>query len=56
MPEPDTQLPAHPQFDSLCSAIEEYEPLPDGVAAPAAGDDGLAASIDEEILGGLVSP
>ena len=61
----------HPHFDSLCAAVDDYEPLPDRAfaapeaAAGAAGSDGVAgaagvagvgASIDAEILAGLVSP
>lgn len=50
--------PDHIDFDLLCSAVEEFEPLP-SLAAPypepqSEGEE--QASLDGQILAGLVTP
>jgi hypothetical protein len=58
-----TQIPPHdhPSFDAICSEVEDFEHLPAVTGAPAApeaqdGEEERAAAIDEQILGGLISP
>jgi hypothetical protein len=50
----------HEQFESLCTGVEDYEPLPVITTrpdiAPLVSDDAQADSINDEILAGLVSP
>jgi hypothetical protein len=66
----EEQMPSteHEQFDAMCAALDDYEPLPDATGPGPAGPTGPAmeaaadsagsheATIDAEILAGLVSP
>jgi hypothetical protein len=52
----------HPEFDAICSQLEEFEPIPNLVHAPGTppaepphNGDQPATEIDEQILAGLVS-
>ena len=57
---PTSQPPAndHLQFDQICSAVEDFEPLPTLKAEPleAEPEAGEDSSLDGQILAGLVSP
>lgn len=50
----------HEEFETLCTGVEDYEPLPvistRPEIAPLLGHDAQANSINDEILAGLVSP
>jgi hypothetical protein len=51
----------HIEFDEMCSEIEEFEPLPSVAAAPPDAEpegeeESSLASLDGQILAGLVSP
>lgn len=50
----------HDEFETLCTGVEDYEPLPMITTrpdiAPLLTHDAQADSINEEILAGLVSP
>ncbi|HEY5317182.1 MAG TPA: hypothetical protein VIJ20_04325 [Solirubrobacteraceae bacterium] len=60
----DTQIPQddHPQFDAMCSEVEDFQTLPTVRPVSAASSPDLkeeeerTAPLDELILGGLVSP
>jgi hypothetical protein len=50
-----------PEFDAICSEVQEFEHLPTVKTVPAppaadAGEDERTAPLDEQILAGLVSP
>jgi hypothetical protein len=53
--------PDHPEFDAICSRVDDFEPLPTVTTVPVPPAQDLdeeerTASLDQLILGGLVSP
>ncbi|HWD64145.1 MAG TPA: hypothetical protein VG405_03150 [Solirubrobacteraceae bacterium] len=50
----------HEHFESLCTGVEDYEPLPVITTrpdiAPLVGDEAQSDSLNDEILAGLVTP
>ena len=50
----------HEQFESLCTGVEDYEPLPVITTRPEVtwlfGEKAQSDSLNDEILAGLVSP
>jgi hypothetical protein len=53
-----TPSPEHVEFDRLCAAVEDFEPLPARSGAPFEGwgEEDEETPLDEQILAGLVSP
>jgi hypothetical protein len=63
IPMSSTQVPSddHPDFDEICSEVEDFETLPTVTPHPAAPaleqkEEERTAPLDEIILAGLVSP
>jgi hypothetical protein len=59
----NTQIPTedHPGFDAMCSEVQDFEHLPTVTSTPVppeadASEEERTAPLDEQILGGLVSP
>jgi hypothetical protein len=50
----------HEEFESLCTGVEDYEPLPTITTRPdiepLCSDEAQSDSLNDEILAGLVSP